>query len=186
MYIRVYQIIKNQGLGPYNSLRHADNRKYFSGLSLTQNRGAHMFYLAREVKFGDVLAERKVILSWLMNSSMVKPEKFDHLQLVYHFTVALKVTSATKVFFALNEFFYLWGKKCFALEISRQNLWRHHRHCKIMEFKRMLIYFESQLLSKWKLVKYQCAVWKTFLKCALLNVVDVKLVPGPFMILLRW
>ena len=45
-----------------------------------------------------------------MNSSMVKPEKFDHLQLVYHFTVALKVTSATKVFFALNEFFYLWGK----------------------------------------------------------------------------
>ena len=53
---------------------------------------------------------------------MVKPEKFDHLQLVYHFTVALKVTSATKVFFALNEFFYLWEKKCFALEISRQNL----------------------------------------------------------------
>ena len=48
-----------------------------------------------------------------MNSSMVKPEKFDHLQLVYHFTVALKVTSATKVFFALNEFFLFVGKKMF-------------------------------------------------------------------------
>ena len=33
MYIHVYQIIKNRGPGP---LRHADNRKYFSGLSLTQ------------------------------------------------------------------------------------------------------------------------------------------------------
>ena len=49
--------MKNQGPGPYNSLRHADNRKYFPGLSLTQSqREAHMFYLAREVgKTGDVL-----------------------------------------------------------------------------------------------------------------------------------
>ena len=36
---------------PHNSLHHADNRKYFSSLSLTRNRGeAHMFYLAREVR----------------------------------------------------------------------------------------------------------------------------------------
>ena len=36
--------------GPNNSLGHADNRKYFSGLSVTWNwREAHMFYLAREV-----------------------------------------------------------------------------------------------------------------------------------------
>ena len=34
-YIHVYQIIKTPGLGPYNSLLHADNRKYFSGFSLT-------------------------------------------------------------------------------------------------------------------------------------------------------
>ena len=27
--IHVYQIIKNRGPGPYNSLRHADNIKYF-------------------------------------------------------------------------------------------------------------------------------------------------------------
>ena len=49
-----------------------------------------MFYLAREVgKFGDVLAEKKVTLSWLMNSNMVKPEKFDYLHLVYHYTIPL-------------------------------------------------------------------------------------------------
>ena len=46
--IHVYQI-KNWGPGPYNSLCHADNRKYFLGLSLTQNRReAHMFYLVKE------------------------------------------------------------------------------------------------------------------------------------------
>ena len=49
-----------------------------------------MFYLAREVgKSGHVLAEKKVTLKWLMNSNMVKPEKFGHLHLVYHFTVPL-------------------------------------------------------------------------------------------------
>ena len=50
VYIHVCQIIRNQGPGPYDSQRHADSRKYFSGLSLMQNqREAHMFYLAREV-----------------------------------------------------------------------------------------------------------------------------------------
>ena len=49
MYIHVDQIIKNRRPGSYNSLRHADSRKYISGLSLTLNlREAHMFYLARE------------------------------------------------------------------------------------------------------------------------------------------
>ena len=64
VYIHVYRITKNWGPGPYNSLRHADNRKYFSGLSLTRNRReALMFYLAREVGiFGHALAEKKVIL----------------------------------------------------------------------------------------------------------------------------
>ena len=75
VYINVYRITKNWGPGPYNSLRHADNRRYFSGLSLTRNRReAHMFYLAREVgKFGHVPAEKKVTLC-LMNSNMAKPE----------------------------------------------------------------------------------------------------------------
>ena len=50
VYIHVYRITKNWGPGPYNSLRHADNRRYFSGLSLTWNqREAHKCYLAREV-----------------------------------------------------------------------------------------------------------------------------------------
>ena len=62
------------------------------GLSLTLNRReAHMFHLAREVeKFGDVLAGKKVTLSWLVNSNMVKPEKFDNLHIVCHFTVPLR------------------------------------------------------------------------------------------------
>ena len=64
VHIHVYRITKNWGPGPYNSLRHAENRRYFLGLSLTRNRReAQMFYLAREVgKFGHVLAEKKVIL----------------------------------------------------------------------------------------------------------------------------
>ena len=94
VYIHVYHITKNQGPGPCNSLRHADNRKYFSGLSLTRNRGkAHMFYLAREV--GKIWRlsrweKGRDSLSWLMNSNMVKPEQFDHFHLVYHFIVPLK------------------------------------------------------------------------------------------------
>ena len=42
-------------------------------------------------KFGDVLAEKKVSLSWFVNSNRVKPkpEIFEHLQLVYHFTALL-------------------------------------------------------------------------------------------------
>ena len=101
VYIHIYQIKKNWGPGPYNSLRHADNRKYFSDLSLMRNRReAHMFYLAREVgKFGDVLAEKKVTLSRLMNSNMVKPEKFHHLHLVYHFTVPLNIRNLNHAHF---------------------------------------------------------------------------------------
>ena len=46
----VYQTLKTRRSGPSNSLRHADNRKYFLGLSLTRNRReVHMFHLAREV-----------------------------------------------------------------------------------------------------------------------------------------
>ena len=38
-------------------------------------------------KYGDVLAEGKITLLWLVNSNMVTPEQFDHLYLVHHFTV---------------------------------------------------------------------------------------------------
>ena len=91
---------KNRGPGPYNYLCHADNRKYISGLSLTQNwRKAHMFYWWGKWEiFWDVLAEKKVTLSWLLNSNMVKPEKVS-LYLVYHFTVPLR-----------GEIFKIFGK----------------------------------------------------------------------------
>ena len=58
------KITNNWGPNPYNSLCHADNRRYFSGLSLMPNqREAHMFYLVRGVgKFGHVLAEKRVTL----------------------------------------------------------------------------------------------------------------------------
>ena len=35
-------------------------------------------------KFRDILPERKVTLSWLMNLNMVKSEKFDHLHYVLY------------------------------------------------------------------------------------------------------
>ena len=58
-----------------------------------------MFYLAREVgKIWTCSAEKKVTLEWLMNSNLVKPEKFGHLHLVYHFTVPL-----TKFFRYIRE-----------------------------------------------------------------------------------
>ena len=68
VYIYVYQITKNWGPGPYNSLCHADSRGYFLGLSLTRNqREVHMFYLAKEVgKFGHVLAKKKVMNSMVI------------------------------------------------------------------------------------------------------------------------
>ena len=37
------------------------------------------------------LVRKTVILSWLKNSKMVKPGKFDHLHLVFHFTVPLSI-----------------------------------------------------------------------------------------------
>ena len=90
VYTYVFLVIKNRGPGLYNSLCHTDNRKCFFGLSLMKNwREAHMFYLVREVgKICRGSLKGKFII---MNSSMVKPEKFDHFHLVYHFTVPLRI-----------------------------------------------------------------------------------------------
>ena len=64
VYIHIYQIIKNRGPGPYNSLRDADNRKHFLGPSLTWNwREAHVLLgKGNGEKFGDALAVKKVTL----------------------------------------------------------------------------------------------------------------------------
>ena len=40
VYIHFYQITKNWGPGLYNSLRHTDNRRYFSGLSNAKSKGS--------------------------------------------------------------------------------------------------------------------------------------------------
>ena len=37
VHIHFCQITKNRGPDPNNSLHHAENRRYFSGLCLTQN-----------------------------------------------------------------------------------------------------------------------------------------------------
>ena len=48
----------------YNSLRHADNRKYFSDLSHEIEKKRTCFtWRGKSEKFGDVLAEKKVTLS---------------------------------------------------------------------------------------------------------------------------
>ena len=49
VYIHVYEIIENQGTDPYNSPFHADDLKYFFGLSLTRTqREALIFHWVRE------------------------------------------------------------------------------------------------------------------------------------------
>ena len=65
-------------------------------------------------------------------------------------------------------------------------MWRHNRHCYIMEVTLVLSSFECEVLSRWNLVKYLRAVRETFLTCFWLSVGDWKLVLGSFMILLKW
>ena len=91
----------------YNSLRHGDNRKYFSGLSLTRNRRKpRMFYLTREV--GGMWR----CFGWEKGSSIMinefkygKLEKFDYLHLLYHFTVPLSVIVLWRKFAGIFFFF---------------------------------------------------------------------------------
>ena len=62
-------------------------------------------------------------------------------------------------------------------------MWRH-KHCSIMKVILILISFESYVLSKLNLAKYGAA-WKKFLTYIWVNAGYWKLVPDPFMILLR-
>ena len=43
-YTHVYHITKSRGPGLYNSLRHADNKIYFSGLSLREIKGKRICF----------------------------------------------------------------------------------------------------------------------------------------------
>ena len=75
---------------PYNYLRHADNRKYISGLSDVKSMGSIHVLQAREVeKIWRCSCREKGNFIVINEFNMVKPEKFDHLYLVFHFTVPL-------------------------------------------------------------------------------------------------
>ena len=107
MCIHVYQIIKNWGPSPYNSLRHADNRKYFLGLSVTRNRReAHMYHLAREVgkiwrclylEKGNLISEFKYGQTWKIWPSLLSLSIYSTFKNVEK-GVRLK-TTALLVFF---------------------------------------------------------------------------------------
>ena len=60
VYVNVYQRIKNWGPGPYNSLCHADNRKYFLGLSHVKSKGSANVFLGKgRGKISDMFLLRK-------------------------------------------------------------------------------------------------------------------------------
>ena len=94
--------------------------------------------------------------------------------------------------------FLIWRKNSFSCsryfrflsfcEIHKfQNLWRHLRHCYIMEVTLVLIFFFWILSTiKMKFGQILVCVWQTFLTCFWLNAGDWKLVPGPVIILLEW
>ena len=114
VYIHVHQIIKNGRPGPYNSLRHADNKKYFSGLFQTRSwREVHMFHLAREVgKVWRCSCWENGSFILIVSSNMAKTEQFGHLRLVYYFTVSLNalhiIWSTKTLTLVIEHHFYLF------------------------------------------------------------------------------
>ena len=91
VYIHVYRITKNWGPGPYNSLRHADNRRYFSGLSLTRNRReAHVLLGEGSGKIWTCSCWEKGNFIMINEFKYGQTWKIGHLHLVYHFTIPLK------------------------------------------------------------------------------------------------
>ena len=63
---------------------------------MQNRREAHMFYLAREVRktWRCSFCEKGNLM--INEFKYINPEKFDHLHLVYHFTVPLKSMFVTK------------------------------------------------------------------------------------------
>ena len=88
-------------------------------------------------------------------------------------------------------------KWCFVLKISRflcfckmhcsQNLWHHRKHCEIMEITLIYAYFFWILNTiKMKFGQILVCYMTNISNMFWLNAGDWKLVPGPFMILLKW
>ena len=113
VYIHIYQIIKDRAPGPYNSLRHANNRKYFSGLSLTRNwRESHMLYLSREVgriwrcscwEKGNfiMISEFKYRQTWKMWPSPLSLSLYNTFKLIYLINLTERSLSNLYVFWRI-------------------------------------------------------------------------------------
>ena len=92
VYIRVYQITKIWGPGPYNSLRQADNRRYFLGLSLTQNwREAHVLRGEGSGKIWTCSCSEKGNFIMINKSKYGQTWKIWLYTHKYHFTVPLRM-----------------------------------------------------------------------------------------------
>ena len=135
---------------------------------MRNRREVHMFHLASEMgKFVHVLPEKKVTLWWLMNSNIVKPGKFGHLNLVYHFTISL-----AKCFDARNNFFvrskWLFYRICEKIIICFS--------CRCNTFFNLLWHITE------KVVKYIC--YLLFFWYQLSIIVDVPNFLGVFLLLM--
>ena len=73
---------------------------------------------------------------------------------------------------------------CFCEIHKFKNLWRRHRHWSIMEVTLLVISFESYAIGKQHLVRW-FIFWETILRC-FFSSEDWNLVPGPFMVLIKW
>ena len=55
-----------------------------------------------------------------MNPNMVKPEKFGHLHLVYHFTFPLRVKAHSKPWFDSEIFSAMQKKTCYTQDTKNE------------------------------------------------------------------
>ena len=98
VFIHVYQILKN---GRYNSLCHADNGKYFSGLSLTQNRReAHVSLGKRGRKNLEILLLRK------SNFILISEFKYDQTWRIWQSPLSLSLYSTSFDPWLLNQMLF--------------------------------------------------------------------------------
>ena len=92
VYIHVYRITKNWGPGPYNSLRHADNKIFFGSLSNAKSKGsAHVLLGEGSGKIWTCSCWEKSNFIMINEFKYGQTWKFGHLHLVYHFTIPLRI-----------------------------------------------------------------------------------------------
>ena len=113
VYIHVYQITKNWGPGPYNSLRPADNRRYFSGLSLTRNqREAHVLLGQGSGKIWTcscwekgnfvIINEFKYVQTWKIWSSPLSLSLYNPFNMIFLNPVKVSICRSIKISVTLS------------------------------------------------------------------------------------